>query len=286
RFVAVVCFVGLAVAACSSTKDDASPPADAGTSQVEAGTDADVDAGPPPIVPIQLAKLASETQLAVAGSRVIVAWNQFSKGGSVVIGWALSTDGGQSFPTKGELFAANTGDPIATAAPDGSLYMGGLAIPACDGGACSGQIVIARSRSGTSFDPPAIIDNPNFCDHPWLDAASDGRLTVLYNPRAVDFNTQTFAGSAMLASTSLDGTTWETHDIVPFGKGTNVSLVTGSVDGTTSWALFFDNTTLGSGMTLEKSGDGKIWTKTAPLPADAFAIRAVARGAEVFVLSG
>jgi hypothetical protein len=236
------------------------------------------------VAPIPLAKSASETQLAVAGPRVVVAWNA-SSNGRVVIGWALSTDGGLTFPTTGRVLAANIGDPIATAAPDGSLYVGGLGIPSCDGGACSGQIVIARSASGTSFAAPAIIDNPNYCDHPWLDAASDGRLTVLYNPRAVDFTAKTFAGSAMLAATSTDGTIWETHDIVPFSRTTNVSLVTGSVDGTTSWALFADDTAAG-GMTLEKSADGKTWSRTTPLPSDALAIRAVARGDDVYVLFG
>ncbi len=245
----------------------------------------DGNGGPPdlsPIGPVDLG-LGGETQMAIAGSRVVVAWI-----GAQALGYALSLDRGATFAVSSAIREVPFGDPVAAATPDGSLFVGGLG--AC-AGACGGRVAVARSPSGsTTFQPAVMIDNAHFVDHPWLTAASDGRLTLVYNPRDFTQNPPAFKGSGMTAATSTTGQTWETHDIVPFDMERDVAIATGSVDGMERYALFYD-TDAPFGSTLEKSADGKAWSPTATISGRVSAylgdaIRSASRGADVWLLYG
>jgi hypothetical protein len=135
-----------------------------------------------------------------------------------------------------------------------------------------------------------MVDNPYYIDHPWLTAATDGRLTLIFNPRDLTGSPPTFAGSGMQAATSTTGQTWETHDIVPLEAQRNMYIGTGSVDKTTSYALFYD-LAAPFGQTLKKSVDGKVWSSTAVLPGRAGAyvgdaVRSASHGSDVWLLYG
>jgi hypothetical protein len=244
-----------------------------------------------PIGPIDLG-LGGETQMAIAGNRVVVAWNALTVSRPGVrtdaIGYALSTDRGTTFMTTSTVREAPLGDPIAAATPDGSLFVGGLAL--CATG-CVGRVAVARSQKDTtSFEPAVMIDNPHFVDHPWLTAASDGRLTVVYNPRDFTQNPPAFLGSGIQAATSKNGLAWETHDVVSFDANRNVAIATGSVDGTESFALFYDSDAP-FGETLEKSANGAAWAPTTTFPETVTsylgsAVRSASRGPDVWLLYG
>jgi hypothetical protein len=142
-----------------------------------------------------------------------------------------------------------------------------------------------------AFEPPVTVDSRYFVDHPWLTAATDGRLTLVYNPRDLTTgNPPMFHGSGMLAATSQDGRTWQTNAIVPVEVDRNAALATGSVDGTESYALFYD-AAAPYGQVLEKSADGKVWSATATFPGrlgpyTVDAVRSASRGADIWLLSG
>jgi len=267
------------------------PPDDGGTEPtVDVGPQGDaaeietgVDANPLlPIGPVDLG-FGAETQMALADNRLVVAWI-----GAGPISYALSTDRGATFPYVSQIALTRLGDPIAAAAPDGSIFVGGIGL--CSN-TCVGRLVVALSAKGaTSFEPPAVLNSPYFIDHPWLTAATDGRLTLVYNSRSLTGNPPAFDGSAMQASTSTTGQGWETNDIVPLDGQRSMSIPTSSVAGTVSYALFYDSASL-SQTTLEKSADGKVWSPTAPLPGrfgaySGQAIRSASRDSDVWLLYG
>jgi hypothetical protein len=243
------------------------------------------DAGhetPTPIGPIDLGP-GGETQMAVSGNRLLTAWI-----GQQGISYALSLDRGATFSYNAMIHEAGFGDPIAAAAPDGSLFVGGLG--GCTSG-CIGRIVIARSaKDAMTFEPGVNVDSRWFVDHPWLTTATDGRLTIIFNPRDVTTNPPSFRGSGMTAATSQDGKVWEQNAIVPLMADRNAALATSNGDGTESYALFYDSAAP-YGQVLEKSADGKMWAPTATFPGrigpyTSDAVRAASRGADIWLLSG
>src|SRR5579859_7641310 len=81
------------------------------------------DAGmevPTPVGPVDLGP-GGETQMAVSGNRVLVAWI-----GLQGVSYGLSLDRGKTFSFSAPIREAGFGDPIAAATPDGSLFVGGL----------------------------------------------------------------------------------------------------------------------------------------------------------------
>jgi hypothetical protein len=259
------------------------PTVDMGPQHDAAEVETGIDANPIfPIGPVDLG-FGAETQMALTGNRLVVAWI-----GAGPISYALSMDRGATFPYVSQIPQTRLGDPIAAAAPDGSILVGGIGL--CTN-RCVGRLVVALSaKDATTFEPPAVLDSPYFNDHPWLTAATDGRLTLVYNSRSLTGNPPVFDGSAMQASTSTTGQAWETHDIVPLDMQRGTSIPTGSVAGTVSYALFYDSAAL-SQTTLEKSPDGNVWSPTAPLPNrfgaySGQAVRSASLDSDVWLLYG
>src|SRR5262249_47260425 len=115
-------------------------------------------------------------------------------------------------------------------------------------------------------------------------------LTLVYNPRDFAQNPDNFMGSGIQASTSKNGLAWETHDVVAFDPNRNVAVATGSVDGTDSFALFYDSDAP-LGETLEKSPNGAEWSPTTTFPETVTsylgtAVRSASRGSDVWLLYG
>jgi hypothetical protein len=170
----------------------------------------------------------SETTIAVAGSNVVVGYNDsqqsglFLTAGASLTGYAYSTDRGASFTDAGALPNAgdfvNVGDPWLATDRAGNVYYGNLAFDALN---YNLDIAVAKSTDGgktfgapvSTFRPPYEIfyigDKDAVATGPDPTVKTRDNVYAVWDDLALNFNTGEFSTGLPVARSTDGGRSWQ-----------------------------------------------------------------------------
>jgi len=214
--------------------------------------------------------------IAVAGTRVVVAWNAFTSS-SAHIGYRVSEDGGQSWGDIERIDAEEdrTDQPSLASGPDGTIYLTWTDLDVISGSQLSGMNIQIAEMGPTEsvFGTPDEVNFPTgFHEDSSVHVTADGEVHVVWRElessrirhgvqSGQSFSTDSLLSGSVLPSMCEDPITGELFAVYSRVAYAGAQVFVNRYDGWNDWpeVVFIDDDDVTVNSPTCIADDGEIW---------------------------